>query len=114
MPIRLEVARWPVQFPGRSGNGDPDLGADPSESSEVFEIEVIGAEIVVGVDADDRVEESVRERQVVCLGVDRETRAVSPAAWMRLQLPAASIQRSVAQTSRPNSRARKIELIALP
>ena len=46
MPIRLEVARWPVQFPGRSGNGDPDLGAVPSESSEVFEIEVIGAEVV--------------------------------------------------------------------
>jgi len=114
MPIRREVARRTIQFSGCSGNGDADLCAVPNKPTEVFEIEVIGAEIVVGVDADDGVEESVREREGVCLGVDWEYARSLAGLLDALPVAGGVNPKSVAHTFRPNSRAKKIELIAFP
>ena len=53
-----------------AGDDDAELAAGLEEAQEVLEVEVVGPEIVVGIEADDGVEGVRREREVVRLGAD--------------------------------------------
>ena len=67
-----EVLRRLVELLAYAGDDDPERAARPQERRELGQIRVVGAEVVERVEAHDRVEVLVRERQAVRFAVDRE------------------------------------------
>jgi len=90
-----------------------DEAAWLDELGDVAQIAIISAIIEEGIDSDYRVEEVFCERQTMRV-LNGKTFASHPSATARLRLSLGDVALSTAQASIPNSRARKIELVALP
>jgi len=98
----------------QAGHDNADLTTGLHQPGVAAQVEVVGAEVVVGVETDQCVEEAIGEGEGVRLCVDREDTLPQPRRADALPVVAAPIHRSVAQTCSPNSLAKKMELMARP
>ena len=96
-------------------HNDADDASRAYELRGIREVTHVRPVVVIRVDTDERVEERMRERQPYALRPRSGRRGRRrPASSIRARLRLGSIHKSAAHTSTPNSRARKIDEIAVP
>src|SRR3569832_2733818 len=71
LPPLFQVRRRFDDLARKAGADHADAAARFEEFRDVAEIEIVGPEILIGVETDDRIEAAMRERQGVGFGEDR-------------------------------------------
>src|SRR3982750_3838511 len=90
------------------------MPARAKKASQVTQIQIVGSVIDEGIHREDRVKELSGKGQRARIGLDRKNMTFHLGVSDSPQFSEALNQRSVAQTSTPNSRCRKIDDEALP
>ena len=114
-PPRLKMIRnLAFEFPHKPSPSDSDCSACFHKLSQVTQVQVVRAVVEKGINTHDRVEKLGGEWQRSRVGMNWEDAVVNIRIPDSLYVLRALNQRSVAQTSTPNSRRRKIDDDARP
>src|ERR1041384_3501509 len=70
-PPGLQMRRRFDDLMPQAGANDADAATGFEVFQDIAEIEIVGAEILIGIETDDRIETLMRQRQGVRFGMDR-------------------------------------------